>query len=148
MREAAGTEAPELAELIATELKVLNTAALTDFGQRCRDLTDRLVAGLKRWREEGVKVAGYGAPARLSTITNFGGIDSELLPFTIDDSPLKQGRTSPGAHIPVVSASELETYRPEVLVVFAYEYIDDIRKKTSNAYDYYMPIPLVELIAS
>jgi methylation protein EvaC len=47
-----------------------------------------------------------------------------------------------------VSASELETYQPEVLVVFAYEYIDDIRKKTSNAYDYYMPIPLVELIAS
>ncbi|MEK1898224.1 class I SAM-dependent methyltransferase [Rhizobium sp. 1399] len=148
MRDAAGTEAPELEELIATELKVLNTVALTDFGQRCRDLTDKLVAGLKRWREEGIKVAGYGAPARLSTITNFGGIDSELLPFTIDDSPLKQGRTSPGAHIPVVAASELETYQPEVLVVFAYEYIDDIRKKTGNAYDYYMPIPLVELKAS
>ena len=148
MRATVGTEAPELAELIATELKILNTEALTDFGQRCRELTDRLVAGLKRWREEGVKVAGYGAPARLSTITNFGGIDSELLPFTIDDSPLKQGRTSPGAHIPVLAASELEIHQPQVLVVFAYEYIDDIRKKTRNAYDYYMPIPLVELKAS
>ena len=147
MRAAAGTEAPELQDLIETELQVLNTAALTDFGQRCRDLTEKLVAGLKRWRDEGVKVAGYGAPARLSTITNFGGIDSELLPFTVDDSPLKQGRTSPGAHIPVVAASELEAFRPDVLVVFAYEYIDDIRKKTGNLYDYYMPIPLVELKA-
>ncbi|WP_244918434.1 class I SAM-dependent methyltransferase [Phaeobacter gallaeciensis] len=148
MREAVGSQASELDELIATELEVLNSEALMDFGQRCRSLTDNLVAGLKSWRDAGVKVAGYGAPARLSTITNFGGIDSELLPFTVDDSPLKQGRTSPGAHIPVVAASELETYQPEVLVVFAYEYIDDIREKTGNAYDYYMPIPLVELKAS
>ncbi|UWR87811.1 class I SAM-dependent methyltransferase [Phaeobacter inhibens] len=148
MRESVGSEASELDALMATELEVLNSEALTDFGQRCRSLTDELVAGLKGWREAGVKVAGYGAPARLSTITNFGGIDSELLPFTVDDSPLKQGRTSPGAHIPVVTASELETYQPEVLVVFAYEYIDDIREKTGNAYSYYMPIPLVELKAS
>lgn len=71
-----------------------------------------------------------------------------MLPFTVDDSPLKQGRTSPGAHIPVVPASELKAYQPDVLVVFAYEYIDDIRKNTGDAYDYYMPIPLVELTAS
>ncbi|MFV1491621.1 class I SAM-dependent methyltransferase [Phaeobacter sp. JH18-32] len=148
MRDTVGTEAPDLEDLIATELEVLNSDALTDFGQRCRALTDKLVSGLRRWQQEGIKVAGYGAPARLSTITNFGGIDSELLPFTIDDSPLKQGRTSPGAHIPVVAASELESYQPQVLVVFAYEYIDDIRRKTGNAYDYYMPIPLVELTAS
>ncbi|MCJ8335043.1 MAG: class I SAM-dependent methyltransferase [Epibacterium sp.] len=148
MREGAGTEAPELHDLIATELKVLNTTSLMDFGQRCQDLTTRLVDGLKRWREEGVKVAGYGAPARLSTITNFGGIDPELLPFTVDDSPLKQGRTSPGAHIPVVPATELAAFKPDVLLVFAYEYIDDIREKTGDAYDYYMPIPLVELHAS
>lgn len=65
MRETAGAEAPELKDLIETELQVLNTAALTDFGQRCRDLTDKLVAGLKKWRDEGVKVVELwrsGAP--------------------------------------------------------------------------------------
>lgn len=144
-RAAVAVPAADLESRIATELEVLNTAALQNFGEKCSELTADLVAKLKNWKAENRKVAGYGAPARLSTITNFGQITPDLLPFTVDDSPLKQNRHSPGQHIPIVVSSELEAYAPDILIVFAYEYIDDIRAKTDDAYTYMMPIPLVEI---
>jgi methylation protein EvaC len=144
-RASAASPAPELGELIETELQVLTADALKDFGRQCEELTGKFVQALKDWKAQGVKVAGYGAPARLSTITNVGRIGPALLPFTVDDSPLKQSRHSPGMHIPIVASAELDAYKPEILIVFAYEYIDDIRKKTGNKYTYMMPIPLVEL---
>jgi hypothetical protein len=90
-------------------------------------------------------VAGYGAPARVSTICNFGRIGPSLIEFTVDDSPLKQHRFTPGTHIPIVTKAYLDTQRPDVLVVFAYEYFDDIRKKTAGCYRYLQPIPPKEL---
>jgi len=140
-----GIVSPKLSTLIKTELDTLNTSSLAEFGQTCREMVDALRASLQAWKDNGVKVAGYGAPARLSTITNFGSIGAELVPFTVDDSPLKQDRHSPGMHIPIVKASHLESERPDILIVFAYEYIDDIRSKTNNRYRYYMPVPLTDL---
>jgi hypothetical protein len=63
----------------------------------------------------------------------------------VDDSPLKQNKFTPGTHIPIVTKSYLDDHRPDLLVVFAYEYFEDIRKKTGNAYRYLMPIPPREL---
>jgi methylation protein EvaC len=91
------------------------------------------------------KVAGYGAPARVSTICNYGRIGPSLIAFTVDDSPLKQNKFTPGTHIPIVTKDHLDQNRPDYLVVFAYEYLDDIRRKTGGAYRYLRPIPPAEL---
>ena len=89
----------------------------------------------------GLKVAGYGAPARVATICNYGQIGPDLIEFIVDDSPLKQNRFSPGTHIPIVPNIHLAENRPDVLVVFAYEYFDDIKKKLSGEYRFLIPIP-------
>jgi SAM-dependent methyltransferase len=96
---------------------------------------------LAEYKRSKVKVAGYGAPARVSTICNYGNIGPSLIEFTVDDSPLKQNKFTPGTHIPIVTKTHLDEHRPDVLVVFAYEYLDDIRMKTSNSYRYLLPIP-------
>src|SRR3989344_4471107 len=94
------------------------------------------------YQSQHLRVGGYGAPARVATICNYGKIGPELIPFIVDDSPLKQNRFSPGTHIPIVPKTHLETAAPEVLVVFAFEYIDDIKKKTEgHGYRYLIPIP-------
>lgn len=97
-----------------------------------------LLAGYKTSK---LKVAGYGAPARVSTICNYGNIGPSLIEFTVDDSPLKQNKFTPGTHIPIVTKAHLDSHRPDVLVVFAYEYFEDIRKKTDGSYRYLIPIP-------
>jgi ABC-type Fe3+-hydroxamate transport system substrate-binding protein len=101
------------------------------------DLRDKLM----EYKKAELKVAGYGAPARVSTITNYGKIGPELVEFLVDDSPLKQNRFSPGMHIPIVPKEYLEKHKPDVLLVFAYEYFEDIKKKTGGGYRYLLPIP-------
>lgn len=96
---------------------------------------------LAEYKRSNVKVAGYGAPARVSTICNYGDIGPSLIEFTVDDNPLKQSKFTPGTHIPIVPKTHLDEHRPDVLVVFSYEYLDDIRKKAGNSYRYLLPIP-------
>ena len=103
---------------------------------------------LEDYKAEKVRVAGYGAPARVSTICNYGKIGPGLIEFTVDDSPLKQNKFSPGTHIPIVPKEHLDTNRPDILVVFAYEYFDDIRQKTGGGYRYLLPIVLFVMKSS
>ncbi len=136
-----GAPQPRVAEFIAQESTMLTSERLTEFSNEARRQVDAFKKALETFKAQGVSVGGYGAPARLATITNFGNIGPELMPFTVDDSPLKQNRFSPGKHIPIVPNTYLKEHPVDLLVVFAYEYLADIRKKTGNAYRYFVPIP-------
>ena len=144
-RQGMAAPSPRVAAQLAEEAKLLTSAQLQEF----RKNVDIQIAAfrdlLQGYKKSGLKVGGYGAPARVSTICNFGDIGPSLVAFTVDDSPLKQNRFTPGTHIPIVPKTHLDAHKPDVLVVFAYEYFDDIRKKTDNAYRYLQPIPPREL---
>lgn len=127
--------------MLEAEKKSLTSAAFDDFRRQVDIQVRALRATLDAYKRSGLRVAGYGAPARVSTICNYGKIGPELVEYIVDDSPLKQGRYSPGTHIPIVDRSHLEAYTPDVLIVFAHEYIDDIKKKTGGRYRYVVPIP-------
>lgn len=127
--------------LLGREQKTLTSGAVHSFGHEALAQIKTLKKRLEVFKKEGLKVAGYGAPARLATLTNFGDIGPDLIEFVVDDSPLKQGRFSPGKHIPIVSVEHLESHRPDVLVVFAYDYFEDIKKKLKGNYRFLFPIP-------
>lgn len=131
--------------LLKEEDESLTVGKLNEF----RDSVDTQIAALRdllaSYKKSNIKVAGYGAPARVSTICNYGSIGPALIAFTVDDSPLKQNKFTPGTHIPIVTKAHLDSHRPDLLVVFAYEYFEDIRKKTAGAYRYLLPIPPREL---
>jgi methylation protein EvaC len=121
---------------------------LDELGKFRRNVDTQIIAFrdlLASYKRSGLKVAGYGAPARVSTICNYGKIGPSLIEFTVDDSSLKQNKFTPGTHIPIVAKPHLDSHRPDILVVFAYEYFEDIRKKTSGSYRYLLPIPPKEV---
>lgn len=133
-------------KLLKQEARTLMPQNLKKFKQTVdksvRDFKDRL----KEYKKRGVKVAGYGCPARVTTITNYGGIGPDLIQFLIDDSPLKQNKFSPGKHIPIFPKNYLDKHSVDVLVVFAYEYFNDIKRKTADHnYRYLIPIPVREV---
>lgn len=140
-----GNGAPKterLAALLKEEERTLTLDTMQEFKERSQTYVNAFREKLEEYKKEGVRVAGYSAPARVSTICNYGNIGPELIAFLVDDSPLKQHRTSPGTHIPIVPKEHLEEAGADVLVVFAYEYLDDIRKKTEGkGYRYLIPIP-------
>lgn len=135
------TPSDSVVKLLSEEEKTLTLPALMEFKHTVDTSIGALRTKLMEYKQAGLKVAGYGAPARVTTICNYGNIGSELIEFIIDDSPLKQNKFSPGTHIPIFPKEYLETHKADVLVVFAYEYFDDIKKKTNGAYRYLIPIP-------
>lgn len=127
--------------LIEEEEKSLNFATLEEFKIATAAHVAAFRNKLIEYKKSNIRVAGYSAPARVATICNYGNIGPSLIEFIIDDSPLKQNRFSPGTHIPIFPKSYLNKHKPDILVVFAYEYFDDIKKKTRGAYRYVIPIP-------
>jgi SAM-dependent methyltransferase len=144
-KERSAAPSARVTELLKSEDESLTITKLNEF----RSEVDKQIVALRdlltRCRQSNQRVAGYGAPARVSTICNYGNIGPSLIEFTVDDSPLKQNKFTPGTHIPIVTKAHLESNRPDLLVVFAYEYFDDIKKKTGGAYRYLLPIPPREL---
>ena len=109
--------------------------------------TTNLKEKLNYFKRSKKKVIGYGAPARVSTITNFANIDYNHIDFIIDDSPLKQDRYTPGTHIPIISREKIKCNNIDIIIVFAYEYFKEIKELTKNYNcEYFQPIPFRKLI--
>lgn len=80
-------------------------------------------------KEKNKTVAAYGAPAKSSTIANSVKLDSSLIQYVVEDALLKQGLLTPGSHIPIVSPAALDERPPDYLVIFAWNYAEDIMRK-------------------
>jgi hypothetical protein len=87
---------------------------------------DRIVAFLTDLHDRGNRVAGYGAPAKANTMLNYCRIGPDLIDFTVDASPLKQGTLLPGSHIPVLTPAALEERRPEVVVLLPWNLREEL----------------------
>lgn len=111
---------------------MLVSATYDDFSDRVADIGRRLTAMLGDLRAQGLKVAGYGAPAKGNTLLNFYNIGTDDLDFLVDRNPLKQGLYSPGMKIPVRSPEAIETEQPDVLMVLAWNFFDEIRAQQSG----------------
>jgi SAM-dependent methyltransferase len=145
VKQGTGTASDAVTSQLSEEATSLTQDTLDAFKRSVETSLAAFKAKLEEYKASGLRVAGYGAPARVATICNYGAIGPELIEFIVDDSPLKQNRFSPGTHIPIVPNAHLEPNRPDVLVVFAYEYFEDIKKKTGGGYRYLIPIPPREI---
>jgi SAM-dependent methyltransferase len=103
--------------------------ALAERVRRIRtDLLD-LLAGLTA---DGKRLAGYGAPAKGNTLLNYFGIGTGTLEFLADRNEMKQGRYSPGMHIPVVHPDRIRETKPDYLLVLAWNFADEILDQQSD----------------
>jgi len=131
--------------MLKQEAAVLTMEAIQEQFNQFEDAVTNLKQQIAEIKRSGRSVFGYGCPARLSTITNFGDIDSNLIEAVIEDSPLKAGRFSPGKHIPIIPLSDIQK-QVDIFVVFAFEYIASIKAKTNSMKcDYFKPIPFQKL---
>ncbi len=110
--------AARLAEALARDDADFSAAVLGF--DNFRDQVDRVGDDLRRFlidaRRAGQTVAGFGAPAKATTLLNNARITRHLLPFTVDSNPSKQGLLIPGVHIPVLAREVLEAQRPDFVL--------------------------------
>lgn len=131
--ESDGHDAAVLA--MAEEERARGVASPERWERFARDVdTNRtaLRALLGRLRMEGRSVAGYGAPAKGNTLLNYCGIGADLLPYTVDRSPLKVGSWTPGMHIPVLPVETLLERQPDYVLILAWNFADEIMEQQSE----------------
>jgi 2-polyprenyl-3-methyl-5-hydroxy-6-metoxy-1,4-benzoquinol methylase len=109
-----------------------------------------LVAFLIGAAREGKSVAGYGAPGKGNTLLNHCGIRSDLLAYTVDRSPVKQGRFLPGTHIPIYAPQRLAETKPDYILVLPWNLREEISEQLAYVRSWggrlVFPIPALEVV--
>jgi C-methyltransferase C-terminal domain/Methyltransferase domain/Putative zinc binding domain len=99
---------------------------------------------------EGKTVAGYGAPGKGNTLLNHCGIRSDLLSYTVDRSPHKQGQFLPGTHIPIYAPEKLAETKPDYILVLPWNLREEITKQLEYVRSWggrlVFPIPALEVV--
>lgn len=124
---------PEVSELLAKErLQGLDRIeTYLRFEQNCATSRTQLMQALNDLRKQGKRVCGYGATSKSTTVTNYCGITPAHIEFISDTTPIKQGKLSPGAHIPVKPYAEFAHEYPDYALLFAWNHAAEIREKES-----------------
>jgi methylation protein EvaC len=102
------------------------------FRKNCEESKADLIALLNKIRKEGNRIVGYAATSKSTTIINYCGITTAHLDFISDTTPIKQGRFSPGAHIPIKPYEEFSANYPKYSLLFAYNHAKEIMAKEQN----------------
>jgi methylation protein EvaC len=100
-----------------------------EFRHKVEASRDALKALLVQLKAEGKRVVGYGATSKSTTVTMYCGIGPDLVDFISDTTPTKQGKFSPGTHIPVRAYDKFIAAPPEVALLFAWNHGQEIMAK-------------------
>jgi len=138
------------------EMEALEHAAGLDDPQTLRDFSDRIVragnelsALLTGLKSRGYTIAGYGAPAKSTTLMHHFGLGSDLIEYIVEDNPLKQGLYTPGLHVPVLPTDVLYEQRPDYVVILAWNFAEPIIEKhkefTRRGGRFIIPLPALSI---
>ncbi len=131
---------------------LLDARTYARFAERVERSRDALRALLEQLRREGRSVAGLGATAKGNTLLNYCRIGPDLVSFIADSTPAKQGRLSPGTHIPVRPERAILDDRPDRTLLLAWNYADQIVPRyadyIASGGRFIHPVPIARLIPS
>jgi SAM-dependent methyltransferase len=151
-RQEEGRVQTTVAELLAMEreLGIDQFTTYQGFAQQTQQLKQDLHRTLRRLRTQEKQVVGYGAPAKGNTLLSFLELGPETVSYIADRSPLKQGRYTPGTHIPVVPPERLLTDQPDYVLLLAWNFVDEVLAQQAEyrrrGGKFIVPVPQVQTV--
>ncbi len=120
------------AVLDSEELAGLHTVAgHEDFAAAVLKIKSDLLGFLLAAARDRRTVVGYGAPGKGNTLLNHCGIRSDMLAYTVDRSPVKQGRFLPGTHIPIYQPERIAQTKPDYVLVLPWNLREELTEQLS-----------------
>jgi methylation protein EvaC len=110
-------------------LELNKPAIYSVFRKNCEKSRDSLRQLLIDVKSRCKRVVGYAATSKSTTVLNYCGIGHDLIEFISDTTPIKQGKFSPGMHIPVRAYEEFVANYPDYAVLFAWNHAEEIMAK-------------------
>jgi SAM-dependent methyltransferase len=114
---AAGLDRPETFRAFAARVDAV--------GQALRDLLDGL-------RDQGKRIAAYGAAAKGTILLNHFGIGPETLLWVADRNPHKHGLYMPGVKLPIVGPERIVADAPDCLLILPWNHREEIMRQEAE----------------
>ena len=131
-------------------LGVGKTAFYASFAARVEQLRKELLALLADLRSTRKRIAAYGASAKGTTLLNYFGIGASDLEFVADRSTVKQGRYTPGTHLPIRPPEALVEERPDYVLLLSWNLADEILRQQEGyrrqGGKFIIPIPRLQVV--
>jgi SAM-dependent methyltransferase len=100
-------------------------------------------------KRAGKSIVGYGAPGKGNTLLNYCGIRQDFIDYTVDRSPYKQGKYTPGTHIPIHHPDKIRETKPDYVFILPWNLKDEIVEQLAYIREwggkFVVPIPEVQV---
>ena len=107
-------------------------SVLDDFAEKVHTSKNDLLNILTRLKNENKKVISYGATSKSATIFNYCQIGVDLIQYITDTTPEKQGKHSPGMHIPIITPEEGFDNSVDCAFLGAWNFAKEIKNKEKD----------------
>lgn len=117
------------------------------FSEKVKETEKSLKDFLLTIKRNKKTIVGYGAPGKGNTLLNSCGISAELLEYTVDQNPYKQGKFLPGSHIPILLPDRIKETKPDYVLILPWNIKEEIINQASYIGEwggrFVVPIPKV-----
>lgn len=151
--ESGRAEGPGVRRLRSTEVAagMRELATYRAFGAKVVDTKHKLLRLLLNLKRRGNRIAGYGAPGKGSMLLSYCGIRGDILDFTVDRNPHKQGHYLPGTRIPVEPVERLDIVHPDWVLILPWniecEIVAQLGHLRERGTKFIVPVPEPRIVA-
>ncbi len=152
--ESERTPTRDLQELLVAEeaAQLFSIETYRRFEEKISKAGQQMRKTIAASRNAGRRIAGYGAPAKATTLMHQFGLGHDDMAYIVDDSPWKQGLYSPGINVPIVPASHIASHPVDDFVVLAWNFAEQIIENNRAFVDkggrFIIPLPELRIVAS
>jgi SAM-dependent methyltransferase len=149
---AAWPRSPRVDEVLALEREAgLHTDEVyASFAEQVRETKRSLLELLIALKRQHKSIVGYGAPAKGNTLLNYCGIGADILEFTVDRSPAKQGMFLPGSRLEIRPPSAIDERKPDYILILPWNLKEEVMEQMAHVRAwggrFIVPIPRARII--